>query len=31
MSANLKTVKKSSVRDRVSKAEWRVRVDLAAA
>jgi len=31
MAANLKPVKKSSVRDRVSKAEWQVRVDLAAA
>jgi ribulose-5-phosphate 4-epimerase/fuculose-1-phosphate aldolase len=31
MSANLKQVDKSSVRDRVSKEEWQVRVDLAAA
>jgi len=31
MSANLKSVSKSSVRDRVSKEEWQVRVDLAAA
>ena len=31
MSANLNPVKKSSVRDRVSKEEWQVRVDLAAA
>jgi ribulose-5-phosphate 4-epimerase/fuculose-1-phosphate aldolase len=31
MAANLKPVKKSSVRDRVSKEEWQVRVDLAAA
>jgi ribulose-5-phosphate 4-epimerase/fuculose-1-phosphate aldolase len=31
MSANLKPVSKSSVRDRVSKEEWQVRVDLAAA
>jgi ribulose-5-phosphate 4-epimerase/fuculose-1-phosphate aldolase len=31
MSANLNPVKKSSVRERVSKAEWQVRVDLAAA
>src|SRR3954466_901127 len=31
MSANLKSVKKSSVRDRISKDEWQVRVDLAAA
>jgi ribulose-5-phosphate 4-epimerase/fuculose-1-phosphate aldolase len=31
MSANLKQVGKSSVRDRVSKEEWQVRVDLAAA
>jgi ribulose-5-phosphate 4-epimerase/fuculose-1-phosphate aldolase len=31
MAANLKPVSKSSVRDRVSKEEWQVRVDLAAA
>src|SRR5207344_3465502 len=31
MAANLKTVKKSRVQDRVSKDEWQVRVDLAAA
>jgi ribulose-5-phosphate 4-epimerase/fuculose-1-phosphate aldolase len=31
MSASLKPVKKSSVRERVSKEEWQVRVDLAAA
>ena len=31
MPASLKQVKKSSVRDRVSKQEWQVRVDLAAA
>ena len=31
MSASLKPVKKPSVRDRVSKQEWQVRVDLAAA
>src|SRR3954463_8832045 len=31
MAANLKSVSKSSVRDRVSKEEWQVRVDLAAA
>src|SRR5689334_22125334 len=31
MAANLKSVKKSSVQDRVSKEEWQVRVDLAAA
>jgi ribulose-5-phosphate 4-epimerase/fuculose-1-phosphate aldolase len=31
MSANLKPVGKTSVRDRVSKEEWQVRVDLAAA
>ena len=31
MAANLNPVKKSSVRDRVSKDEWQVRVDLAAA
>jgi ribulose-5-phosphate 4-epimerase/fuculose-1-phosphate aldolase len=31
MSANLKSVKSASVRDRVSKEEWEVRVDLAAA
>ena len=31
MAANLNPVKKSSVRDRVSKEEWQVRVDLAAA
>ena len=31
MSANLKEVQKSKVRDRVSKEEWQVRVDLAAA
>ena len=31
MSANLKTVLKTSVRDRVGKEEWQVRVDLAAA
>ncbi|MGE5639093.1 MAG: class II aldolase/adducin family protein [Clostridia bacterium] len=31
MAANLKPVKKSSVRDRVSHEEWQVRVDLAAA
>jgi len=31
MSANLKTITPSSVRDRVSKEEWRMRVDLAAA
>jgi ribulose-5-phosphate 4-epimerase/fuculose-1-phosphate aldolase len=31
MSANLKTITKSSVRDRVSKEEWEARVDLAAA
>src|SRR5229473_1586111 len=31
MPASLKPVKKSAVRDRVSKEEWQVRVDLAAA
>jgi len=31
MSANLKTVSSTSVRDRVSKEEWQMRVDLAAA
>jgi ribulose-5-phosphate 4-epimerase/fuculose-1-phosphate aldolase len=31
MSANLKSLKKTSVRDRVSKDEWQMRVDLAAA
>jgi len=31
MSANLKTITPSSVRDRVSKEEWQMRVDLAAA
>ncbi|MGQ0653345.1 MAG: class II aldolase/adducin family protein [Betaproteobacteria bacterium] len=31
MSANLKTITKSSVRDRVTKEEWEARVDLAAA
>ena len=31
MSANLKTVVTKSVRDRVSKEEWQMRVDLAAA
>src|SRR5512142_434927 len=31
MSANLKSVKSASVRDRVSREEWQVRVDLAAA
>jgi ribulose-5-phosphate 4-epimerase/fuculose-1-phosphate aldolase len=31
MAANLNSVKKSSVRDRVGKEEWQVRVDLAAA
>src|SRR5690349_5737966 len=31
MSANLKEISRSNVRDRVSKEEWQVRVDLAAA
>src|SRR5947209_20286405 len=31
MSANLKSVKSASIRDRVTKEEWEVRVDLAAA
>ncbi len=31
MSANLKTVKSASIRDRVGKQEWQMRVDLAAA
>src|SRR5512132_2853074 len=31
MSANLKTIQGKSVRERVSKEEWQVRVDLAAA
>src|SRR3982751_2954697 len=31
MSANLKSIKSASIRDRVSKEEWDLRVDLAAA